>query len=280
MSEEKRMSLFTIDQDLCKRDGICVETCPMCIIEIGEEGGFPSEVERAEELCNQCGHCVAVCPHGALTLKTIKAKDCVPIQRKMLPGFRNLEHLLKSRRSIRTYKEKSVERETLARLINVARYGPSGHNTQPVEWLVIEDTEKVKRLAALVIEWMGVMLKEKPEIALPMHFDLIVNSWKKGKDRILRGAPHLIAAHGPKNLLRAQEASLIALAYLEIAAYSMGLGACWAGYFRAAAASFPPLTQAVNLPEGHQIFGAMMVGYPKHRYYRIPLRKEPKIGWQ
>jgi hypothetical protein len=40
------------------------------------------------------------------------------------------------------------------------------------------------------------------------------------------------------------------------------------------------LREAVNLPEGHQIFGAMMVGYPKYRYHRIPLRKEPKIAWQ
>src|SRR4030042_2681718 len=106
LSEEKRMSLLTIDQDLCKRDGICAETCPMCLIEIRKEGGFPSEIAGAEELCLDCGHCVAVCPHGALTLKSMKPKEGIPVQTEILPGFRTLEHLLKSRRSIRTYKEK------------------------------------------------------------------------------------------------------------------------------------------------------------------------------
>jgi nitroreductase len=36
-------------------------------------------------------------------------------------------------------------------------------------------------------------------------------------------------------------ACAIALTYLELATYSLGLGACWAGYFSAAAAFYPPM---------------------------------------
>jgi nitroreductase len=127
---------------------------------------------------------------------------------------------------------------------------------------------------------MSFMLKDQPEIALPMHFDLAVDVWKKGIDRIFRSAPHVIIAHGLKDLAAAQPACIIALTYLEIAAYSMGIGACWAGYFTRAAASFRPLIQALNLPEGHQAFGGMMIGYPKYHYQRIPPRNEPKIIWR
>jgi len=34
------------------------------------------------------------------------------------------------------------------------------------------------------------------------------------------------------------------------------------------------------LPEGHVPFGAMMVGRPKYRYQRLPLRNEPQITWR
>ena len=75
-------------------------------------------------------------------------------------------------------------------------------------------------------------------------------------------------------------APFIALTYLELAATSMGLGCCWAGYFNAAAASFPPLIEALALPEGHQSYGAMMIGFPQYQYQRLPARNEPAITWR
>jgi nitroreductase len=72
----------------------------------------------------------------------------------------------------------------------------------------------------------------------------------------------------------------IALTYLELAAFTMGLGACWAGWFNFAANHYAPLTEALGLPEGHAAFGAMMLGHPRHRYQRIPRRKQPDIVWR
>jgi nitroreductase/NAD-dependent dihydropyrimidine dehydrogenase PreA subunit len=274
------MTLFTIEREKCRRDGNCVEECPSRIIEIREKGGFPTPVENAEELCIDCGHCVAVCPHGAFRLGKMNPEDCVPIDKKMLHGFEDTEHLLKSRRSIRAYKEDLVDRSILAKLIDVARYAPSGHNRQPVHWLVIERPAEVKHWAGLVIDWMNFMLKEEPEFARSMHFDLAAEAWQKGTDRIFRDAPHVIAAHGLKELSAAQPACIIALTYLELASYGMGVGACWAGYFTRAAASFAPLIEALRIPNDHQIYGALMIGYPKHRYRRIPLRNKPEITWR
>lgn len=78
----------------------------------------------------------------------------------------------------------------------------------------------------------------------------------------------------------APHACTIALTYLELAATSMGLGTCWAGYFNVAATSFPPMQEALALPPGHQAFGSMMVGCPKFSYHRLPLRNPPAISWR
>ncbi len=274
------MSLFTVDPKLCKGDGICVEECPVGIIEIRRKGDLPSPAGRAEEICIRCGHCVAVCPHGAFSLGTMSPKDCSPIHKEILPGFEKAAELLKSRRSIRAYREAPVKRETLLTLIDTARYAPSGSNSQPVRWLVIEDRKEVGRLAAWVVDWMKRMVEESPEVAVPAHFDRVIEAWNEGKDRIFRGAPHVIVAFGLKALPAAQPASIIALTYLELAAYAMGLGPCWAGYFMRASQSYPPLLRWLDLPDGHQVFGAMMIGYPKYDYHRIPLRDEPRIIWR
>jgi nitroreductase len=72
----------------------------------------------------------------------------------------------------------------------------------------------------------------------------------------------------------------IALSHLELAATGLTLGACWAGYFNAAARNYPPMREALNLPKGHICQGAMLLGFPKYPYYRIPERKAPVITWR
>ncbi|WP_104372520.1 nitroreductase family protein [Desulfocucumis palustris] len=274
------MSIFTVDQTKCKKDGICAAECPISIISMPDKESFPAWAQGAEQMCIGCGHCVAVCPQGAISLGDMSPEKCSPVRGELLPGPEQAEHFLLTRRSIRKYKEQPVERELLQRIIQIASYAPSGHNLQPVHWLVIEKKEEIKRLSGMVIDWMRFMLKEKPEFALSLHMDKVVAGWDAGYDKICRGAPHLILAHAPKALPPAPAACTIALAYLELAAYSMGLGACWAGYFGAAAGLYPPLLQALALPEGHQAYGALMIGYPQFSYHRIPLRKEPAVTWR
>ncbi|MBW1696212.1 MAG: nitroreductase family protein [Deltaproteobacteria bacterium] len=273
------MSLFMVDSEKCNRDGICVETCPAQIINRNGSNGLPVPAVDADENCINCGHCVAVCPTGAISLFKMNPEECSPVQQDLLPTPEQVEHFFRTRRSIRTYTENKVDRQILTKLIRLAAYAPSGHNTQPVRWKIIYDTGEVRRLAGLVVDWMRHVIEEQPDMAASMHLERVVASWEDGNERICRGAPHVIIAHAPKNLRPAMAACTIALAHLELAASAFGLGVCWAGYFNAASNLWPPMTAALKLPEGHASFGAMMIGYPKYKYHRIPLRNEPKISW-
>lgn len=71
----------------------------------------------------------------------------------------------------------------------------------------------------------------------------------------------------------------IALTFAELAAVSYGLGTCWAGFVMMAARS-EAAAAALRLPAGHKLLGAMMIGYPKVNYHRIPLRAEPQLTWR
>ena len=274
------MPLFTIDETRCKRDGICVAECPAHIIELNNPESPPTPAKDADELCINCGHCVAVCPHGALSLTTMLSDQCRIVNPNLFPSREQLSHLMLSRRSVRVYNKKPVVKQTIADLLDVVRYAPSGHNAQPVAWLIIYDRAQVEHLAGVVIEWMKYMLVNQAEFAKNLHMDRVVESWEKGIDRVCRGAPHVVVAYSPSDSLPGPQACTIALTWLELAAPSFGLGACWAGYFHAASLHFPPMQKALSLPEDHKANGAMMIGYPKVKYHRIPERNPVRVTWR
>ena len=124
------------------------------------------------------------------------------------------------------------------------------------------------------------MVKEQSPLVAAMHLDRAVASWDTGKDVICRSAPHLIIAHAHKADRTAPPAATLALSYLELAAPSFGLGCCWAGFFSVAANVWPPMQKALDLPQGHIRFGALMIGHPKYRYMRLPSRNQPVITWR
>jgi nitroreductase/NAD-dependent dihydropyrimidine dehydrogenase PreA subunit len=277
--EKEVMELFTIDEQTCARDGICAEVCPVGVIDF-EKGGYPRPAQEAEEICIRCGHCVAVCPLGSLSHSDLSVEECTPVADGLRISPAACEQFLRSRRSIRVYKDKKVSRDELQKLIEIARYAPSGHNSQGVKWLVLGDREELRRLSAIVVDWMRWVIANMPQMAAFLHLERTVGRWRDGEDVILRNAPTVIVAHAPKEDRMAPSTCTIALSYLELAASGRGLGTCWAGYFNAAASTFPPMMKALGLPEGHQSFGAMMVGYPAYIYRRLPVRNMPEITWR
>ena len=271
------MSLFHVDQTKCSRDELCARECPMGIISMN--GGAPEAVEGTEARCINCGHCVAICPHGALSLETMPVEQCQPLQESWKIPPEHMEQLLKGRRSIRLYQQKEVQRETLERILDFARYAPSAKNVQPLHWIVIQKPERVRELAGMVIDWMRSQIEEQSMLAKLSNFGGLVSAWDKGYDGILRGAPHLIITHALKTNKSAPVDAAIALTYAELTALSLDLGSCWAGFFHMAAGRSPELQAALSLPENHHCTGALMLGYPKLQYQRIPLRNEANIAW-
>lgn len=274
------MNLFHIDRQSCTKDGACAAVCPLRLIST-QGDGYPVPIDGALEKCLACGHCVAVCPTGSLSHWDIPAGQCPPVRNELELTADHCEHFLRSRRSTRLYRDKTVPRADIARLIEIARHAPSGCNSQCAEWLVLDNKDEIHALTGIVADWMCWLLANMPEMALSMHMDEVLQNRDAGNDiLLLSDAPVAIIAHAAEDNPLALATCTIALAYLELAATSMGLGCCWAGFFDVAATSFPPMKQALSLPEGHRCFGVMMVGYPKYGWHRLPLRKSPSITWR
>lgn len=274
------MKTLTVNPELCNRDGLCALECPGGLIEPPDGDDLPRARDYAPERCIECGHCVAVCPTGALSLDYLSPDDCPPLDQDPTIDPAALEQWFKGRRSVRVFRRQAADRADLEKLIDIARYAPSGHNTQPLSWLVLQSREEIQRLAGLVVDWMRAALQSQSELALTLNLDRAVARWESGCDAICRDAPNMIISHAPADSRTAPASAAISMAWMELSAPSLGLGACWAGYFHAAATLYPPMAQALDLPEGHQTFGSLLIGRPRLKYHRIPSRRRPEVEWR
>lgn len=56
-------------------------------------------------------------------------------------------NIVKRRRSIRSYKDKKIEREKIEKMVQAALTAPSGRGKDPVEVIVVEDEKTLEKLA-------------------------------------------------------------------------------------------------------------------------------------
>jgi len=73
--------------------------------------------------------------------------------------FSDVKELIQSRRSIRKYQDKEVNREDIIDIIDCARYAPSDTNSQTWEFIVLTSKEKIKKIEEMT--WDALHEKEK-----------------------------------------------------------------------------------------------------------------------
>ena len=270
------MGLIKVDADKCQRDGFCVKDCPTAIIALPAKS-LPEIAPANEGSCLECGHCVAVCPFGALSHKWIPLEQSPPILEALQLGEEQAAQFLRSRRSVRHFLDKPVKKEKIRRLIEVARYAPTGGNSQMVEWLVLDDKSRIKEIAGLTVDWLREIVKNPQVVAASPYLPLAVAAWDAGFDSVLRGAPVLVTAIAPGEAMNGTVDLTLALSYLDLFATPMHLGTCWAGLLQGALLNSPAVKVALGIPETHPHHYPIMVGYPELKYFRLPERKTPKI---
>lgn len=259
------MGRIVVDKDLCVRDGACVAVCPALMLASDGEG-FPEEIPEAG--CSLCGHCVAVCPTQAMHHVELPDDEFLPAMNQW-PSPETMDGFLRSRRSVREFKQKPVGKETMLALLDVARRAPTASNSQKLHWIVIEGREKLHAIAEETVNG---------GIVAGMHAALI-EQWEGGYDFVLRGAPTVVVACAPEEYKWGKEDSAIALTYLELAAEARGLGVCWAGYLTRIAGAYAPLQKRLEVPEGFVVRGGLMLGEGTYAYNRIPARKPLSVQW-
>lgn len=186
--------------------------------------------------------------------------------------YGNLLDLVKKRRSIRKLKPDMVPDELINKILEVARWAPSGANHQPWEFIVIKDRAVKDKIAAILLDSLRAnqkleLTREKdqqhPASSRPveaLHFkDAPVFIIAVGDPRS-RQAQVLAAQQEPDSYISSMANAFI---YMHLAATALGLGSQWLS------SSHQYLAQALikgelGIPKGYDLYDMFVLGYPDH----------------
>jgi nitroreductase len=148
--------------------------------------------------------------------------------------------VIRTRKSTRSYKDKDVEEEKLNQLFEAARLAPSWANKQCWNYIIVNDKEKIQKLAAGIINsWM-----KNANLVIVACADPKKSGSKNGMDYFLVDVA-------------------ISMEHLVLAATNLGLGTCWIGGFNEM-----EVKKILKIPEKIKVVAMTPVGYPSEEGIR------------
>jgi nitroreductase len=148
----------------------------------------------------------------------------------------DFEQVVKTRRSVRSYRSQPVPDDVLERVLSAARMAPSANNIQPWHFVVVKDAKLREEVARNCFD--QTFIAEAPVV--------IVCCGRKYPDRYSWISDNLYLVD-----------VAIATDHLTLAARNEGLGTCWIG-----ALDQKSLRKILNVPSGHDIIMVTPLGYP------------------
>ncbi len=191
---------------------------------------------------------------------------------------------IKSRRSVRSFREQPVSKELMERIVGAGRFAPSALNRQPWKIIVIDDKNLIQELSQIATARLKKLYKLVPIWRLffkDLRDQRVVNALKKTAenpgDTIFYSAPVLILIANDTRFKETKENCYLAAQNMVLAAHSLGIGSCFIGRGRAIPKKI--LRERFNLPSFYDINLHLVFGYPKEYPKTPPVRKEDAVQW-
>ena len=156
---------------------------------------------------------------------------------------------IKKRRSVRKFKNEKIAQEVMKELVETASYAPSWKNTQIVRYIVLEDQEKIERVARDCVLGFEYNTKTMKNAAALILVTMIKGRCGYEKDG---------SFSTPKEDRWEMFDAGIASQTFCLAAHEKGIGSVIIGIFDES-----KVEEVVSIPEGQQLAAIIAVGYPE-----------------
>jgi nitroreductase len=256
---------------------------------VGYRGGYclteePEGIEIDASLCNECGECAALCPSKAFYLEGSTLRR---IEEARLPGPESCLELLMSRRSIRHFDGRSVDRELLAKIVSAGRYAPTMNRR--ISAIVVDDPAIFAEFEGRERRFYSAMYRLffRPQAArafIRLFNDDIETIRRKlehslASPSFLYGAPALIILTGDTRTILTEESAQYHLFAMSLFAATLGLGSCLMDSARIALLRSRSLRRRLGIPRGRRVLGALVLGHPKERPLNLIEGLGLDLGW-
>ncbi len=253
------MKPVIIDKEKCIGCGKCVADCVSEKLKI-----IGGKAEYMYERCIQCGHCYAICPTGAVTMANYKDYEGEKAFNVTKIDSDELLSAMKSRRTVRKFKDEEIPIEDIEKIIEAGRYCPTGTNAQDFAFTVLR--KSVPKIEKECVK----LFRSAMKVASPIkkyigNVTIDDNFFFKGSTTVI-----IVSSKG-------NTSACLASSYMELLAATMGIGVLYSGFFVAASKFSPKVKKMLKLPDGHSPVTCLVLGYPDVKYERIPPRNKAEI---
>lgn len=177
-----------------------------------------------------------------------------------------LLELLRSRRSVRAFTDRPVDRATLDRLIEAAQWAPSNHNRQGWKFIIFQDRGQIADLAARVGESLERALASANRLVAAqgqelLHFGTLFANAPVAILALHKKSPAIgraLLGQAGRTLSAEALSTAMGVQNMLLAAHAMGLGAC----VMTAPLLAGEVWQAADLPAGFEPTCLVAAGYP------------------
>jgi nitroreductase/NAD-dependent dihydropyrimidine dehydrogenase PreA subunit len=282
------MVTISIDPEICKRDGICVQVCPERVFVQNDEKSVPEPLH--DSLCISCGQCIAACPHDAITHNDFPKGTVRTIKKGATPSYEQLLRLLHNRRSQRHFSGRPVRQKEIGQIIDAARYAPSALNAQSTKYLVIQDVVLLTEISQNAAEFLEGMIEElrkdhkKADLENDHAFNVIAKKVSEvqggGEDVFLHNASALVLFYADRHASMGGINATLAVQNALLAAETLGIGAFYSGFVLFAIHHDPKLKKILKIPDDCEVHGALALGYPVIKFKKWIERHPADITWR
>ena len=182
--------------------------------------------------------------------------------------YDSLLELVKKRRSTRKLKPEPIPDEYVDKIIEVARWAPSGANSQPWEFIIIKKPELKQKIIEYITEYNNLMRKlellREPALQFkwspPGYGDASVFILLCGDTRTKEAYPlNKVLQPNGNSIFNSSLANTFL--YMNLAAVALGLGAQWVSV--TATDYVQAFTKdLLGIPKELEIYDMLAVGYP------------------
>lgn len=180
------------------------------------------------------------------------------------------DEMLKNRRSIRSYQDKSVSLEMLNDLIRESTLAPNAGNEQPWKFIIVNNRDMLKRMSDESKKNILARIAADPDDYAKKYKGMLENK----SLNVFYNAPCLVIILGPSHLKNLYVDCALAASYFMMAATSRGLGTCWINL--GTEIKDPAMINELGIPDNCTIVAPIILGYPE-KIPSAPKRKEPQI---
>lgn len=258
--------MIKIDSTKCVACGACVNDCIVKVLKQTASRTVPYVPEGDEKYCINCQHCLAVCPKGAVVCNDVAPEECAEIGRK--PSDEEMMNLIRSRRSIRRYKNENLDAETLDKLKNSLAWSPTGCNDHKLFFTLIDDKNEMTSFKNEMSKVLRFLIKSGIMRLIYPNYKRYLGDIFNGEDVVFRDAPHMIVACTPVKAPCKEADPWIALTSFDFYAQTLNIGTCYCGFAVYAFKWIPKLKKRLKMPSGYKVGAVMLFGKPQVEYAR------------